>query len=929
MRKTLFLIGIILPLFISAQRMMNCSQTGVLPYGPCYAADVSGDYAYIGNGRVFQVIDISNLNFPALTGELITESSIHDIVVSGDYAYVANRIGGLRIIDIRNPAEPVETGFLDFGVDVFELFLGNQYIYMADHANGMYIADVHNPAAPMLAGLIHSDDYTNDVFVDDNIAYIVYKNEGLKIYNVQQPASPISVGSLKVKNQAFLSIQVKDGLAYIAGFDSLHILDVSVPSAPVQAGAVSVNIMSEEIVVRGDYAYVSGTSGLAVLDIRDPSSPGHTGFFATGVWCYDVVLKENFAFLACACMGLRFVYVGTPSLLTEVGHYSAQGVAVDLVVRGQYAYCADIAGFRILDLNTPSSPREAAFVNTKVAAFDVDVQGLYAYVAGGKAGFRIYNISKPDSPVEAGFWNQDSYITSVDVSGGYAYVSDGLEGLRIFDIRDPASPLEIAEYNPGLVINDLQYADGYGYLAVACETSGLHIFDMQNPALPEEIGVLDNGNRTYGVYCAAGYVYLAEDAGLRIVNVSDPSAPLEISFYHTSERIDRVRFDYPYAYITAGEQGLRILDVRNPQSVIEVGYYMTGNRAMGLFIRDHTVYFSENNTGFYILQNDLLDGVFRNHVLSLDGDGDYLSLPELPQLFSGFTVSFRLAPSETWDASRSGNQILYEAEGSQAYVCVQLNEDGRLSFQTSVGGSDACYSTADSWAGNQWIHVAAMYSSETRRAELFINGILNDIREGVENRRLKTQHWHRLGAAGPDNSRCFDGRLDDVGIWNRACTVSEIQSAMNSDLTGMEPGLFCLWTFDSGTPRDETVNGHHGTLMGDAVIVPADNFSGMAFRETASCTPLNFRLYPNRPNPFNPATEIRYDLPRTSHVETAVFNIRSQRIKTLENVLQSAGSHSVRWDGTDDSGRTVAGGIYVCRIRAGEQQQAIKMIMVR
>ncbi|MBN1782443.1 S8 family serine peptidase [bacterium] len=106
--------------------------------------------------------------------------------------------------------------------------------------------------------------------------------------------------------------------------------------------------------------------------------------------------------------------------------------------------------------------------------------------------------------------------------------------------------------------------------------------------------------------------------------------------------------------------------------------------------------------------------------------------------------------------------------------------------------------------------------------------------------------------------------------------------------------------------------------------------SGCAAEERRSCEiPCHFFLYQAYPNPFNPSTEIRYKLPEASRVTVAVFNLAGQRIHVLKNGLEPAGSHSVRWDGTDDSGRAVAGGIYVCRIRAGEWQQAIKMMMVR
>jgi hypothetical protein len=93
--------------------------------------------------------------------------------------------------------------------------------------------------------------------------------------------------------------------------------------------------------------------------------------------------------------------------------------------------------------------------------------------------------------------------------------------------------------------------------------------------------------------------------------------------------------------------------------------------------------------------------------------------------------------------------------------------------------------------------------------------------------------------------------------------------------------------------------------------------------------PGEFSLEPNYPNPFNAETVIGYGLPHEAHVELAVYNILGQRARTLVNRIQSAGSHQIRWDGTDDSGRPLASGLYFYRMRVGESIRTRKTVLMR
>ncbi|HSG28149.1 MAG TPA: FlgD immunoglobulin-like domain containing protein, partial [Candidatus Krumholzibacterium sp.] len=99
--------------------------------------------------------------------------------------------------------------------------------------------------------------------------------------------------------------------------------------------------------------------------------------------------------------------------------------------------------------------------------------------------------------------------------------------------------------------------------------------------------------------------------------------------------------------------------------------------------------------------------------------------------------------------------------------------------------------------------------------------------------------------------------------------------------------------------------------------------------ETIETSPSTYLLFQNRPNPFNPSTEIAYSLPETAHVSIEIFDVSGRRITLLLDDIEPAGRHKVVWDGLDQAGNAVSSGIYFYRITAGKWSQARKMVLMR
>ncbi|NOZ60660.1 MAG: T9SS type A sorting domain-containing protein [Calditrichaeota bacterium] len=86
---------------------------------------------------------------------------------------------------------------------------------------------------------------------------------------------------------------------------------------------------------------------------------------------------------------------------------------------------------------------------------------------------------------------------------------------------------------------------------------------------------------------------------------------------------------------------------------------------------------------------------------------------------------------------------------------------------------------------------------------------------------------------------------------------------------------------------------------------------------------------PELPHPFNPETEITYQIPQRSNIELTVFNLQGQKIRTLFSGQQSTGTHRVKWNGVDEKGNAVASGVYLCQLRAGKFVATKKMLLLR
>jgi hypothetical protein len=169
-------------------------------------------------------------------------------------------------------------------------------------------------------------------------------------------------------------------------------------------------------------------------------------------------------------------------------------------------------------------------------------------------------------------------IFAVAASGDYAYLGGDSE-LFIADVSDPSAPHVVGELEVLSTLRTGAIAVSGGYAYVADDEAGLRVVDVSTPSAPFEVALVDTQGLASGVAVSGGHAYVADSwAGLRVIDVSTPSAPVEVgALVRTSRSARRVAVSGGYAYVLwsvgpSDDGGLSVIDVSTPSEPVEVGF---------------------------------------------------------------------------------------------------------------------------------------------------------------------------------------------------------------------------------------------------------------------------------------------------------------------------------------------------------------------
>ncbi len=367
-----------------------------------------------------------------LVDQVDTPGSAVDIAMAGNYAYVADETGGVRIVDVdvSNPAAPAEVGFYPeiFPDAVTGVVVVENTAYVANSSKGLEVLDVSNPANPVKLGQNYAH-VALGVAVAGGYAYVAAGNDGLVVLDVTNPSNPLMAVNLDTPGTA-LRVKVTGGYAYVADSYSLRVINISDPTNPVEVGAFDPTDDVLGMDVAGGYAYVAAGGNMIVLDVSNPAAP------------------------------------------TEVAQFNPPGYAKNVIVIGDLAYIADTQnGLRVVDVSNPAAPVE---VEHYVDGFhDVDVAGAYVYAAGGWDGLVILGIaSSASGQVTDGAGNPVADVT-ITATGGHTTATDGTGAYVLADL--PAGTYTLTPAKTGYSFSPLSRevtvppnASAQNFTAIAC-----------------------------------------------------------------------------------------------------------------------------------------------------------------------------------------------------------------------------------------------------------------------------------------------------------------------------------------------------------------------------------------------------------------------------------------------------------------------------
>jgi hypothetical protein len=369
---------------------------------------------------------------------------MNDLAISGDFAYVIiENPMQIKVIDVSDPEQPVLTSTYrpPQGMSFYNIAARGNRCYtvleQSDPRGGLLVIDVSDPASPTAVGSFHLPSWTESVVTADMLAFAGTQGGGVQVLDISDPSSIVMLGETGDTSRVgrlFVDLPYVYAAVYNGG-DYFQVIDVSDPRHPVIVGSIDSLGNGHDVVVRSGLAYVSVGEYLRVIDVSVPTQPTQVARLKLPSGAFGLDLSGDYCYVADWYGGIQVVDVSSPSDPHIVGSYPTQcAAAVDIVVRGQYAYYSDAGGFGILDVSDPTQPTSVFYqlFVPPVQSWGIDAMFTMVFVALGDSGLGVYDATDPAHPVLTGYYRTPYWAYHVSVRDDVAYVAD-LAGFCIIE----------------------------------------------------------------------------------------------------------------------------------------------------------------------------------------------------------------------------------------------------------------------------------------------------------------------------------------------------------------------------------------------------------------------------------------------------------------------------------------------------------------
>lgn len=261
----------------------------------------------------------------------------------------------------------------------------------------------------------------------------------------------------------------------------------------------------------------------------------------------------------------------------------------------------------ILDVSDPDRPTKLShFEHSALALCDLyfDEESYRLYVAKGDLGIDIWDISNSEAPKKCGSFDTSGYACGLSTRDNYAYIADGDAGVQVISVADPANPYIVGNFEMACATN-IVLNDSYAFVA----DLGLRILDISVPVKPKEISYVETPGIARDLLVEGCYAYVADDwCGVRIIDIHDITNPKEVGQVYTSGYAWDIQMAGSNLYIATCDGGLKVVDVSNPTNPQEVTVRTTSQEALSVVATAKHAYVAQAASGLGIYAHEVTRG---------------------------------------------------------------------------------------------------------------------------------------------------------------------------------------------------------------------------------------------------------------------------------------------------------------------------------
>jgi hypothetical protein len=554
----------------------------------------------------WSITDVSDPQLPRPVSHVWIDSSIQGLEKVGTRLYATSSTLGMLTYDLADIGDPHLVGRWTPGTPLGDVMAYGAYLYLTDGRAGLHVVDPRATTRPNRLQTVPLSGAVKHIYpINDEQAYATTWHGTARLLLLDLGHPTLGVEPLGQFAATAKTLQVAGPFAYIVdgnAFSVWHLREVG--SEQPAAGLMGVGtaelvarlaINGEALLVAGEAAYVGSDAGhVSLLDLSNPFGPRVLSMMGNGGTVRGMVVHEHRRELL---VGVEATYrepnsnasygagqfrvwnledPGKPEPLATVGPLP-RFVALEQVP-GQERLLAVGEALSLYDFGGSPTVTLVMSIPLSSAARCLHLEGDLALV-GSERGLLVFDNILAGAPELIGELPLGQAVRAVTARGERAFLAVENQGGLVVDLSDPASPVLMAGLpSPTGDAPQQLYVQEGRLWAIWDERVSWMDVSQPRPGPAELAVVLPDGMEPTDLEVVGTLAYVADaHAGLAVLDISDPAAPVQIGRLETPGHARAIALGSDgLGYIADSECGLRVINLQDPTHPAEVGFWHTG-----------------------------------------------------------------------------------------------------------------------------------------------------------------------------------------------------------------------------------------------------------------------------------------------------------------------------------------------------------------